>query len=67
MIIETTFDLDRLLAVKQMVHFIHLKQSAIAAGDKVEARRATDIIDHLTTEHGLSAPHEAQENSNELQ
>ncbi|WP_155953693.1 hypothetical protein [Pseudomonas sp. URMO17WK12:I12] len=57
--IETTIDLDRHLAVKQMVHFIHLKQSAIAVGDKVEVRRATDVIDKLTSEHGMSCLHEA--------
>lgn len=65
MTIETSFDLDRLLAVKQMVHFIHLKKCAHVVGDKFEVRRATDIIDRLTTEYGLSALHEAQENSNE--
>lgn len=57
--IETTIDLDRHLAIKQMKHFIHLKLSAIAVGDKVAARRATDVIDKLTTEHGMSALHEA--------
>lgn len=57
--IETTIDLDRHLAIKQLKHFIHLKQSAIAAGNKVEVRRATDAIDKLTTEHGVSALHEA--------
>ncbi|WP_092355360.1 hypothetical protein [Pseudomonas sp. NFACC25] len=63
--IETTIDLDRHLAIKQMAHFIHLKKCALAVGDHVEVRRTTDIIDRLTTEHGLSALHEAQENSNE--
>jgi hypothetical protein len=61
MTIETTFDLDRLLAIKQMVHFMHLKQSAIETGDKEEFRRTTDIIDKLTTEYGVLALHDAQE------
>lgn len=61
MTIETTFDLDRLLAIKQMVHFMLLKQSAIEAGDKEAFRRTTDIIDKLTTEYGVLALHDAQE------
>lgn len=63
--IETTIDLDRHLAIKQLKHFIHLKQSAIAVGDKVEARRTTDIIDKLTTEYGVSALYIAQETQDE--
>ncbi|MDT9678217.1 hypothetical protein F6R97_27270 [Pseudomonas sp. JV414] len=59
--IENSIDMDRHLATKQIVHFLHLKQCALETGDKVEARRATDIIDRLTTEHGMSALHEAQE------
>lgn len=63
--INNDIDLSKHLAIKQMVHFIRLKQSAISVGDKIEVRRATDVIDRLTTEYGLSALHEAQENSNE--
>lgn len=58
---ETCFDLDRLLAIKQMVHFMHLKQSAIDTGDKAEFRRTTDIIDKMATEYGVLVLHEAQE------
>jgi hypothetical protein len=59
--IDNDIDLSKHLAIKQMAHFIHLKQSAIAVGDKVEVRRTTDVIDRLTTEYGLSALHEAQD------
>ncbi len=59
--IDNDIDLSKHLAIKQMVHFIYLKQSAIAVGDKVEVRRTTDIIDRLTTEYGLAALYKAQE------
>lgn len=59
--IVTTPMLERHLAVIQIKHYIHLQQSAIATDDKVEYRRTTDIIDHLTTECGVGALHEAQE------
>ncbi|WP_416363012.1 hypothetical protein [Pseudomonas sp. NFX183] len=65
--IKNDIDLSKHLAIKQIVHFTHLKQSAISVGDKIEVRRNTDVIDRLTTEYGLSALHEAQENSNEQQ
>jgi len=53
--------LERHLAVLQLKHYLSLQQSAIAVGDKVEYRRTTGIIDKLTTEFGLSASHQAQE------
>lgn len=53
--------LERHLAVLQLKHYLSLQQSANAVGDKVEYRRATDVIDKLTTEFGLSALHQAQE------
>jgi len=56
----TTPLLERHLAVIQIKHCIHLQQSAIATGDNVEYRRATDIIDSLITEYGVGALHEAQ-------
>ena len=59
MTIETTFDLDRLLAVKQMVHFLSLQHSAQTNDDKQEVRRTTDILDQLVTQHNMSAFHEA--------
>ena len=59
MTIETTFDLDRLLAVKQMVHFLSLQHSARTIDDKQEVRRTTDILDQLVTQHNMSAFHEA--------
>ncbi|NLT89219.1 MAG: hypothetical protein GXW93_15240 [Pseudomonas lactis] len=59
--------LERHLAVLQLKHYLSVHNSAIAVGDKVEARRATDIIDKLTAEYGVSALYEAQENSNEQQ
>jgi hypothetical protein len=63
--IDNDIDLSKHLAIKQMVHFIHLKQCALAVGDKLEVQRVTDIIDRLTTEYGLATLYEAQENSNE--
>ena len=56
----TTPMLERLLAIKQLVHYLYLQQSAASTGDNQEYRRATDIIDKLTTEYGISALHEAQ-------
>jgi hypothetical protein len=57
----TTHDLERHLAIEQIKHYIYVKQTAAAIGNKTEYRRATDIIDQLTTEHGVSALHLAQE------
>ena len=57
----TTPMLERHLAIKQIGHYLCIKQSSAAIGDKQEYRRATDIIDSLTTEYGASALHEAQE------
>ena len=57
--------LERHLAVLQLKHYLSLHHATIAVGDKVEARRATDIIDKLTTEYGVSAFYEARGNSNE--
>lgn len=65
MTIDNDIDISKHLAIKQMVHFICLKQSAIAVGDEIESRRATDVMDRLATEYGLSALQEAQENLNE--
>ncbi|MFV0931309.1 hypothetical protein [Pseudomonas jessenii] len=53
--------LERHLAVLQLKHYLSLQQSAIAIDDQVEYRRTTDIIDKLTTEYGVSALHQAQE------
>lgn len=53
--------LERHLAMLQMRHYLSLQQSAIAVGDKVEARSTTDIIDKLTAEYDVSALYEAQE------
>jgi len=57
--------LERHLAMLQMRHYLSLQQSVIAVGDKVEARRTTDIIDKLTAEYGVSALYEAQETQDE--
>jgi len=59
----TTPMLERHLAATQIKHYLHTQQHAIAVGDKVEVRRATDVIDRLTTEYGLSALLEIQESS----
>ncbi len=53
--------LERHLAVLQLRHYLSLQQSAIAIDDQVECRRTTDILDKLTTEFGIQALHEAQE------
>lgn len=57
--------LERHLAVLQIKHYLSLHHAAIPVGDKVEARRATDIIDKLTAEYGVSALYEAQETQDE--
>lgn len=56
----TTPMLERLLAIKQLVHYLHIQQWAASTGDKVEYRRATDIIDKLTTEYGIEAFRQAK-------
>ena len=58
--IFTTPMLERHLAVKQIQHYRHLQQSAVSTGDKQELRRATNIIDKLSTEYGASLLHEAR-------
>ena len=57
----TTPMLERHLAIKQLVHYLHIQRSSASTGDQQEYRRATDIIDKLTTEYGVQALHEAQE------
>ena len=52
--------LERHLAIKQLVHFLYLQQSAASTGDLQEYQRTTDSIDQLTTEYGVSALHQAQ-------
>lgn len=52
--------LERHLAVKQIQHYQHLQQPALSISDKQEFRRATNIIDKLTTEYGASLLHEAR-------
>lgn len=57
----TTYDVDRILAMNQMTHYLHLKQSAMSVGDNQEGRRATDILDQLTTEHGVELLQQVQD------
>jgi len=57
----TTPMLERHLAIKQLVHYLLIQQSAASAGDKQEYRRATDIIDQLVTEYGVEALRQARE------
>ncbi|MCE6977223.1 hypothetical protein EI534_07355 [Pseudomonas frederiksbergensis] len=61
----TTPLLERHLAIKQIVHYLYVQQSAVNTGDKQERRRATDIIDRLTTEHGVESLRQAQDEYNE--
>lgn len=56
----TTPMLERHLAIKQIEHYLHIKQSSASTGDKQECRRVTDIIDRLTTEYGVEALRQAQ-------
>ncbi|MNC83235.1 hypothetical protein D3C75_1370820 [compost metagenome] len=56
----TTPMLERHLAIKQLMHYLHVQQSAINSGDQQECRRAKDVIDNLVTEYGIQALHEAQ-------
>lgn len=60
MSIVTTPMLERHLAVIQMKRNLSLQQSAIAAGDHDESRRASVQLDRLVTEYGIQALHEAQ-------
>jgi len=57
----TTPMLERLLAIKQLVHYLHLQHSAASTGDNQEYRRATDVIDQLSTEYGVEALYQAQD------
>ena len=57
---ETTYDLERHLAIKQIQLYLHIQQSATYFGDQQECRRAKDIIDKLVTDYGMSAFHVAQ-------
>ena len=56
----TTPMLERHLAIKQLIHYLHIQRSSASTGDKIEYRRATDIIDKLTTEYGVEALRQAQ-------
>ncbi|SEE45007.1 hypothetical protein [Pseudomonas kilonensis] len=58
----TTPMLERHLAIKQIQHYLYIKLSSAAMGDKGTYRYATDIIDSLITEYGVGALHEAREN-----
>jgi hypothetical protein len=57
----TTPMLERHLAIKQLVHYLHIQKSSESTGDRHECRRATDIIDNLTTEYGIEALRQAQD------
>lgn len=61
----TTPMLERLLATKQLVHYLYIQQSSASTGDNQEYRRATDIIDQLTTEYGVEALRQAQDECHE--
>ena len=58
---ETTYDLERHLAIKQIQLYLHIQQSATYFGDQQECRRAKDIIEQLVTEYGMSALNKAKE------
>ncbi|WP_155252603.1 hypothetical protein [Pseudomonas brassicacearum] len=56
----TTPMLERHLTIKQLIHYLHIQRSSASTGDKQTHRRATDIIDQLTTEYGVEALRQAQ-------
>ncbi|MNU68405.1 hypothetical protein D3C71_577710 [compost metagenome] len=56
----TTPMLERHLAIKQLMHYLHVEQTAINSGDQQEHRRAKDVIDKLVIEYGVSAFQVAQ-------
>ncbi len=56
----TTYDLERLLAIEQIKHYVCIKVAAAGIGDKTEYRRAIDHIDRLTTEYGIEARRQAE-------
>ena len=58
--IETTYDLERHLAVARIKHNLNGQQLAIAHGDHGECHRYTKLLDHLVLEYGVSALIEAQ-------
>ena len=57
----TTPMLERLLAIKQIKHYLHLQQSAIDTDDIQEFHRVSNIIDCLTIEYGEAALFEAED------
>jgi len=58
---ETTYDLERHIAIKQIQLYLHIQQSTTYFGDQQEYRRAKDIIDKLVTEYGVQVLHDARE------
>lgn len=56
----TTPMLERHLAIKQLVHYLYLQQSAVSTGDLQEYQRTTGSIDKLTVEYGVEALRQAQ-------
>lgn len=56
----TTPMLERHLAIKQLVHYLHIQKSSASTGDQQEYRRATDIIEKLVDEYGVQVLHQVQ-------
>lgn len=56
----TTYDVDRILAIKQMVHFMVIKQSAISMDNHQEIQRSTQELDRLVSSYGVNALIEAE-------
>ena len=57
----TTYDLEQHLATKQLQHYLTLKIAAAGTSNKTEYRRCLDQIENLTTEHGIGALLQAQD------
>ncbi|WP_144174889.1 hypothetical protein [Pseudomonas sp. Kh13] len=49
----TSYDISKILAIKQIEHYRHLKKAASATGNKEEYRRCADQVDTLVAEYGL--------------
>ena len=57
----TTPMLERLLAIKQIKHYLHIQQSALDSDNVAEFRRSSRILDSLILEYGDAALYEAED------
>jgi hypothetical protein len=57
----STATLERILAIKQIAHYLYVQQSALDADDVSEFHRASKMIECLTLEYGDGALFEAED------